>query len=288
MADSAHVTFFSREKTRCPICETLFGREELRTGRGRLIAGNLTDELRRNYEPSRKFGEVTPLLYPVTVCPSCYYAAYDRDFLDIPEEAKAEIRLRTDARLRSFHALDPVIDFNGPRDLTEGLASYFFAAVCYDSFPKEFTPTFKQGVSTLRGAWLCSDLHRKDSSAHWDQVAMIFYRKARFFYRESIDREQNGTESIPNTLNLGPDIDKNYGYDGVLYITGLLEFKYGPRKDPVRRTQELERAKRTVSRLFGMGKASKSKPSALLDMARDLFAEITDALGELSGQKHDG
>ena len=95
MAETAHVTYFSRTQTRCPICDTAFAREEMRTGRGRLIAGSLTDELRRNYEPSRKFGKVNPLLYPVTVCPSCYYGAYERDFLIIPEDAKANGSVRT-------------------------------------------------------------------------------------------------------------------------------------------------------------------------------------------------
>jgi uncharacterized protein (DUF2225 family) len=68
-------------------------------------------------------------------------------------------------------------------------------------------------------------------------------------------------------------------FDGVLYIYGYLEFHYGPRKDPVKREENLKRAKRTIARIFGMGRASKNKPQAILDNARDLYSEIGEALG---------
>ena len=67
----ATLTFFSKNKIECPICDETFYREEMRTGRGRMIAGDLTKELRRNYEASQQYGEIYPLVYPVTVCPSC-------------------------------------------------------------------------------------------------------------------------------------------------------------------------------------------------------------------------
>lgn len=282
------ITYFSRAQIRCPICDTAFGREEMRTGRGRLNAGKLTDELRRNYEPSKRFGEVVPLLYPVTVCPSCHYAAFERDFLEIPEERKSEIDRNTEVRVTSFRSIVPHLDFTGPRSLKEGLASYYFSTACYDFFPEDFAPTIKQAISMLRGAWLCNDLHAKFPDDNWDYLARLFYRKAHFFYKEAVTREQNGIEGIPKTLNLGPDLDKNYGYDGVLYVAGLLEYKYGPRGDDTKHRQALEHAKRTVSRLFGLGKASKSKPSVILDLARDLYAEISDALGASGEVLEDG
>lgn len=83
--------------------------------------------------------------------------------------------------------------------------------------------------------------------------------------------------SIPN---LGPDLDKNYGYDGVLYLSAYLEYKYGPRKDTEMRKTYLNNAKRTLSRIFGMGKASKNKPSILLDLARDVRTKITEEIEE--------
>ncbi len=75
----------------CPVCHAEFHREDIRTGRGRLIAGDLTDELRRSYQPSKKYGEVYPLFYPVTVCPECYYAAFQGDFTEIPDNSVLSI-----------------------------------------------------------------------------------------------------------------------------------------------------------------------------------------------------
>lgn len=278
MAGSS-LTFFSKKPIECPVCETSFSREELRTGRGRLIAGDLTKELRREYEPSQKYGEVFPVIYAVTVCPSCYYAAYPQDFSNIPAEVVDKLQKQTDDRADTIGSILPQPDFAQPRDLQAGLASYFFAIMCYDHFPKEYSPTFKQGLSSLRAAWICNDLHRKQPQENFDYLAMLFYRKARFFYNLAVEREQSGEESIPNDFHLGPDLDKNYGYDGILYLSGLLDYRYGPRKDKEQRKKALERAKRTVAKIFGMGKASKEKPAAILDNARDVYEEIATELG---------
>ena len=78
---SEKTTFFSKNPIVCPVCETSFYKEDLLSGGGRLIAGELTEELHRTYEPSKKYGEVYPLVYAVLVCPSCLYAAYTQDFL---------------------------------------------------------------------------------------------------------------------------------------------------------------------------------------------------------------
>jgi hypothetical protein len=107
----------------------------------------------------------------------------------------------------------------------------------------------------------------------------LFYRKASYFYTEAVIREGDGQESIAEVMNLGPDLDKNYGYDGVLYLSALLEYEYGARDDEDFRRASLETAKRTVARIFGMGKASKDKPSAMLDRAKDLFAKMGEELG---------
>ncbi|UZQ71171.1 DUF2225 domain-containing protein, partial [Treponema pallidum] len=54
------VSFYSKERIECPVCTTVFQREEMHSGGGRTIAGDLTDELRRTYETSAKYGEVFP------------------------------------------------------------------------------------------------------------------------------------------------------------------------------------------------------------------------------------
>ena len=82
MTEGQKLTFFEKKQSVCPVCEAKFFREDLLSGGGRLIAGNLTRELRRQYDPSKKYGEVRPLLYPVTVCPVCYFAAFPQDFIN--------------------------------------------------------------------------------------------------------------------------------------------------------------------------------------------------------------
>lgn len=276
----AELTFFSTTPISCPVCDAKFYREELRSGRGRLNAGELTRELRRTYVPSQKYGEVNPLVYPVTVCPSCYYAAFHPDFGDPGESAVAATKAHEQSRIEAVRVLFDSLDFSGPRGLEEGCASYYLAAECYEFRRKEVAPTFRQGLSCLRAAWLCNDLHRKRPNDNFDYLAKVFYRKARFFYARAIELEQTGKETLSVAPNLGPDLDKNYGYDGVLYLTGLLEYLHGPSSDPDRRHQALERAKRTVAKIFGMGRASKDKPAAILDNARDVYDEIAKELGD--------
>ena len=109
-------------------------------------------------------------------------------------------------------------------------------------------------------------------------MANIFYRKAKFYYLKAIMGEQNGSEGVGGAKNLGPDLDKNYGYDGVLYLGAYLQYKYAPKDDGAKRNEELASAKRTVARIFGMGKASKNKPAAILDNAKALYDKIGNEL----------
>ena len=288
--ESTEVSFFSKTPTECPVCDTKFYKEEMRTGRGRLIAGKLTRELRRTYEPSKKYGDVYPLIYPVVVCPACYYATYGLDFAVVPPDAHTLLQADTQTRIDTTGDILGGIDFTRPRELKEGLASYILAVMCYDRFPKNFGPTIKQGVSCLRAAWVAMDLHVVEPKENYDRLAALFYRKARFFYALAIEQEQNGKQGIPSDFPVGPDLDKNYGYDGILYIAGLLDWLYGPRKDRERRRIGLERSKRSIARIFGMGRASKDKPVALLDNARDVYEEIAKELGleNIDPEKDDG
>ena len=43
-----------------------------------------------------------------------------------------------------------------------------------------------------------------------------------------------------------------------------------------------EKAKRKISKVFGSGKSSKSKPSALLEKIKELHSSITEELNELN------
>ena len=283
MEESARISFFSKKSTKCPACGAEFNKEELLTGRGRLIAGNLTDELRRIYEPSPKFGDVYPLIYPVTVCPQCLYSAFMMDFPEPPKGVTEAVQDHRDERVQALESIFPVLDFRDTRGLEQGIASYALAISCYDFFPDESTPVIRQGISALRAAWLCGDLHRKYPGENYDYLSELFYRKARFFYNLAVRYDQDGTQNLSLAGNLGPDLDKNYGYDGLLYLSALLEFRYGTGDQGEVRAKNLEYAKRALAKIFGMGKASKKKPSAILDKAKDLYNTISDELKEEAG-----
>ncbi|MBN2737557.1 MAG: DUF2225 domain-containing protein [Spirochaetales bacterium] len=275
------ITFFSKNSIYCPLCDTKFFKEELFSGGGRLVAGKLTEELRRLYEPSKKFGEVFPLIYYVVVCPNCYYAAFPEDFTQLDEHGIKALQPKGIARRQALSLLVQPVNFSQPRTLKEGLASYFLALESYEHFSKKNAPTIKRGIAALRASWLAQDLHRKYPNENYDYLSRLFYRKAHFFYSEAMALEQSGKETLSEARNLGPDLDKNYGYDGVLYIMGLLEFHYGPRKNPLKRLERLSNIKRAISKSHGIGKASKSKPSAILDKAKDLYDEVGKEIAEL-------
>lgn len=281
MAGKSRITFLSKKPIVCPVCESKFFREDLLTGRGRLIAGNLTDELRRNYEPTPKYGEVFPLIYPVLVCSSCYYATYAQDFMGIDDDARSKIDFERDKRAESIAIIFDDLDFGEPRRLQEGVASYYFALMCYEHLGPEVAPTFKRALSAIRAAWLCNDLHKRLPQENNDKLARLFYRKATFFYQLTVSREQKGEELLDGVKSYGPDIDKNYGFDGILYLNGLLEHRHGLKQNKQRRLMTLEKSKRYVSRVFGMGKASKAKPSAILDKARKLYEKMTEEIEQL-------
>ena len=275
------VSFTAKSSTFCPVCDREFNREELLSGGGRMNAGELTDELHRNYLSTEKYGDVYPLIYPVTVCPSCFYAAFMQDFESIPASVAKELKASTGDRKNLVKNIDPDIEFQQNRGVKEGIASYLLAMVCYEKQPKEKAPTFRQAVSSVRAGWLSMEYHKKIPNENWDYMAQIFYRKSAFYYNEVVDLEESGAEQASSLRNLGPDIDNNYGFDGVLYLAGLMEFKYGQRTNIYERGQKLKKARSIVARIVGMGKSSKSKPGPLLESSRDLHKKIKAELDEM-------
>ena len=276
----AKISFQSKEEYTCPLCDTIFHREELHSGSGRLIAGILTDELHRLYEPSARYGEVYPLIYQVTVCPECWYSAMDRDFSEISGTARGKAVTDREQRIADARLIFPDVDFNKPRDLISGTASLYLLIRCCEYFPKEFSPTIKQGVASLRAGWLLDELHKKFPGEHYDWLSLLFKKKAQYLYNEAIRREQGGRETLSGLKIFGPDTDKNYGYEGALYLSALLKYKYGYHEDPLHRAQALGDAKRTIAKIFGIGKSSKAKPGPLLEHARNLYDSISRELHE--------
>jgi uncharacterized protein (DUF2225 family) len=276
------LTFFEKKQSICPACDAKFYREDLLSGGGRLIAGDLTPELRRRYEPSKKFGEVYPLLYPVTVCPVCWFAAFPQDFAALPDASAKKAEVHADERRESILPIFATLDFTVPRTPKEGVASYFFAAMCYDFYDRKFNPTFKAGLATLRAAWLLSDLNRHEPGENWDRLSLVFYRKALFYYQLALERESAGQEAFDANLAFGPDLDKNYGYYGVIYLAAYLDYKFGSTADAERRVESLRYDRRMMAKIFGIGKSSKNRPSAILDMAKEIYEQMGKEIERLA------
>lgn len=279
------VTFISKEPITCPACGAGFHREELFSGR--VNAGDLTDELHRTYIPMQAYGPVHPLVYEVSVCPSCWYAAYKPDFAGLPEKFSRPLAESTSARVEAVQRLFSSIDFSGPRGLLEGAASYYLAMLCYDGLSKEYSPAIKQGISALRAAWLCGYLDRERPGENFDYAARIFYGKARFLYRLAAELDQKGKEQLSTVKWLGPDTDKNYGYEGVLYLAAVLELEYGPRGDEAKRAESLDAHKRAIAKMFGLGKKSRAKPGPLVDKVRDLYERLKAELHQEDDEDDD-
>jgi uncharacterized protein (DUF2225 family) len=274
------ISFLSKEEYQCPVCNATFHREELLSGGGRLIAGEITDELHRLYEPSAKYGDVYPLVYTVTVCPECWFASLDKDFFNVPEKSREKILEDKEERIKEVGKILPWVDFTRPRELVDGTVSQYLALRCYEYFTPDFSPTIKRGIISLRCAWLFEELHKKHPGNNYDWLSELFKKKALFFYHEGILKEQSGKETLSGIKNFGPDTDKNYAYEGALYLSALLQFKYGARDDSAKRVELLGESKRTIAKIFGLGKSSKSKPGPLLEHGRNIYDAINKELNE--------
>jgi len=271
------VTYFTKEEIECPICLSSFRREELLTGRGRLNAGELTDELRRYFIPTQKYGKVNPLLYPITVCPNCFYATDDYDFLSVSDKVKQNLKDLREIRAKYLMKIFGFIpNYNEKRNLYSGCGSYILAISCYPFFDKKkYSPTIKRGIYSLRTAWLFNDLFDETKEQKYKELAWIFYKKASEFYSEAIENQTKGIEPIENVKNFGPDVDKNYGYDGVLYVAAVLKYKTSNTiEDPEKKLKAYEEVKRILSKVFGVGKKAKDKPEVLLNFAKDIYEKI--------------
>lgn len=272
------VSFISKKDYECPACGEIFHKEELLTGGGRLIAGTLTMELHRLYEPSIKYGEVYPLIYQAVVCPECWFASMEPDFPLLPELKRDAVQDDRDRRMEDTALIFPDADFTETRGLMEGAASQYLVLRCYDFYEKQTSPTIKQGLASIRAAWLLDEIARTNPGQHYDWLATLFRKKAQYFYYEALMREQSGKETMSGLKSYGPDTDKNYSYEGMLYLCAYLRYKYGPSHSPEERKTTLEDARRTIAKLFGLGKKSKDKPGAFLDLARKVYDAINQEL----------
>jgi len=278
---SKKISYRHKDATICPICSYEFHREDMLTGGGRLNVGKLTDELRRLYEKNQKFGKIYPLAYLISVCPRCLYSSYQKDFNNISKEELVKIRSTTDKRKHSINKFFGTIDFNLDRNLTLGAASFLLSVECYSFRNKNTAPTIKKAVSSIRAAWLFDDLFTEVQNKSFKKISNFFYKKAYIFYHQSLELLQKGEEHLEDGGNIGPDFDKNWGYDGILYLCSYLTLKIGSTEKNIKqKIENFERTKRFLSKLFGSGKTSKAKPGALIEKIRDLYDKINEMLDQ--------
>lgn len=273
------VSYWAKENIICPVCHNKFRQEVMHQGGGRTIAGDLTDELHRNYEPSKKYGKVYPVIYDIGCCPKCHTSLFWKDFKEIRDtETFDRIFQDEKQRIKTVETIFPHYSLNDERTLYDGAAMYYLALLCYEKVDIAYAPTFKRAEISLRLAWLCLEINTLCPGHNYDYVAQVFYRKALFFYQQTLINETGRIESIEVVSNFGPDTDKNYGYDGVIYLSGLLEFKYGQREDLELRLKKLDEYKKAIAKIFGLGKSSKTKPGPLLEVAKNLYDKMKEEL----------
>jgi uncharacterized protein (DUF2225 family) len=59
-----------------------------------------------------------------------------------------------------------------------------------------------------------------------------------------------------------------------------MSYNYGARANPEQRKTSLEDARRTIAKIFGMGRSSRDKPGPLLEHAREIYDAINKELNE--------
>ncbi len=274
-------TFFSKTPMECPLCQSEFYREDLKSGGGRLIAGKLTHDLRRLYEDNKKFGVIIPMIYSISVCPECYYAALYEDFYSLGKSREKLIEHQS-TRENLVQQLCPGINYHKVRNIEHGLMSYLLAIDCYKLMDKRQSPTLKRGILSLRVSWLASDMAKHYDKPVFASMKQIFYRKAAKYYGLALGYSQNGTEPFDGTKHIGPDTDKNWGYDGLLYLAGLLNYKLAESdKNIERKGKTYIKVRRIMGKLYGRGQASKDKPTVILNNAKDIYDDLRKSIKQI-------
>lgn len=273
------ISYLAKEGTICPVCGKEFFHENLMFGGGRLIAGEITDKLHRLYNPSQNYGKIYPLVYPIIVCPDCFYASMAVDFDKIPEENIEKLKESRDERIEFANKLiGDFVDFSRYRNLQSGAASYVLAIHCYDFFNRKSLPVIKQALCSMRAAYLFEDLNKDVPGKYFDYLSETFYKKALFFYKHAIYLNQKKEQVMENLKVLGPDIDKDYGYDGVTYLIATLTYQYGKKDNVEERKKDLDEAKLYFGKLFGMGKSNVNKPKEILEKSKTFYDAVSKEL----------
>src|SRR5574344_1819689 len=145
------ISYWSKEKCICPVCKKSFEKEVMLSGNGRMIAGGLSDDLHRTFEPSVRFGRIYPLIYEIGACPNCYTALLWNDFKELKNKDAIEKVFSTrEDRKTKVNVVFPHFNLNKERSIFDGAAMYYLAILTYADLNPEMIPTMKSSFLTLR------------------------------------------------------------------------------------------------------------------------------------------
>ena len=181
------ISYFSKDKIICPVCKKAFEKEVMRSGNGRMIAGGLTDDLHRIFEPSAKFGRIYPLIYDIGACPNCYTALLWSDFNDVKKKEDIDKLFESrDERKEKVSTIFPHFNLKHERSLFDGCAYYYLALLTYSKLNPDFLPTMKSAFLSLRLSWLTHELDLAVPGHNFQYISDVMKRKALFFYHQAI------------------------------------------------------------------------------------------------------
>jgi hypothetical protein len=271
------ISYRAKEATKCPVCGTTHFKEELLSGSGRLIAGKLTPELRRLYEENKKWGKIEPLVYHLQVCPKCLYTAFPKDFTNLSADEILAQKNTVSHRQKVVETFFGKYDMGENRHLVHGVISYMLAVDCYHLRGNAAAPTPKKAVCAIRAAWLLDDLYKEANYRPYDKLRDFYYIEAARYYKRVLDTMSAGIEPMEEEKYLlGPSLDFNWAFDGVIYLNSYLTRKFIDQMATNSKDKYaiIDSSRRYLSKLYGSGKSSKSRPSAIIDMAKELYDEM--------------
>jgi len=152
--------FLYDKKVICPICQNVFHTKGIRASRLTLVKTEL--DLRQ------RFLNFEPLWYKIWVCPHCYYASFDTEFLKpaIKEKVYASEQTKKLQKETNFQ-------FSSPRKVEEVIKAYYLALNCTQD-------VLKMGRIWLYLSWLYQDVDDAEMFKKAIQKALQYYQEAYF------------------------------------------------------------------------------------------------------------
>lgn len=282
--DEVKNSYFEKKSTTCPCCGIDFFRENYFSGSNRFIAKDLSLDLRRQYQPTERYGYIYPLIYCVVVCPECFYADFPETFNFVNEEEKKDLLKHQFVALEKIKEMllieSESVDFSQHRGLKEGIISYFLTISYINNKFHENSNDglFKKGLSAIRCAWCLEDLMIIDptNKEYWNSLRNYFYFLAYKVYDSLIEIISKSSSVFQKMQWLGPDLDFNFGMDGVFYLAGYLGYAhYEHIEDKEVFKKKMIDYSKCFSRIFGKGKASTDKTRPLLLHAEEMYKKVS-------------